>query len=116
MTVPEVAESLVSEAVAKFGRLDILVANAGGPPPGGAWDVDDEQLRAAFESNCLASIRLARAALPGMKAAGWGRICCITSVSVKQPIPYLALSNVAAPRCGPGPRPPRPRSRVMASP
>jgi 3-oxoacyl-[acyl-carrier protein] reductase len=96
VTQPGNAEAVVQATRDRFsGAIDILVPNAGGPPPGGAWDVDDEQLRAAFEANCLASIRLARAALPAMKERQWGRICCITSVSVKQPIPYLSLSNVA---------------------
>lgn len=96
VTAPGEAERVVAEAAAHFGGgVDILVANAGGPPPGGAWDVSDDALRAAFEANCLASIRLARAALPSMQASQWGRICCITSASVKQPIPYLSLSNVA---------------------
>lgn len=95
ITKPEAPDDAVSIAIERCGRLDIVVANAGGPPAGGAWDVDDSSLRAAFEANCLASIRLARAALPHMQASQWGRICCITSVSVKQPIPHLALSNVA---------------------
>ncbi|HVE93471.1 MAG TPA: SDR family oxidoreductase [Acidimicrobiales bacterium] len=89
------AERVVTEAVEAFGGVDILVPNAGGPPPGGAWEVTDDALRAAFEANCLASIRLARAALPSMQARRWGRICCITSAWVKQPSPYLSLSNVA---------------------
>jgi len=96
VTAPGEAERVVAEAGAHFGGgIDIVVPNAGGPSPGGAWDVDDDQLRAAFEANCLASIRLARAALPKMKQNQWGRICCITSASVKQPLPYLSLSNVA---------------------
>jgi 3-oxoacyl-[acyl-carrier protein] reductase len=72
-----------------------VVANAGGPPPGGALEVGDDAVRAAVEANLLASVRLVRAALPHLRAQGWGRLCCIASYSVVQPLPYLALSNVA---------------------
>jgi 3-oxoacyl-[acyl-carrier protein] reductase len=95
ITEPDAPQRLVDAALAEHGRVDILVPNAGGPPPGGALDVTDEQLLAAFEANCLASIRLVRAALPSMEASGWGRICMITSYTVKQPAPFLSLSNVA---------------------
>jgi 3-oxoacyl-[acyl-carrier protein] reductase len=95
VTRPEVPQRLVDEAVARYGGLDILVGNAGGPPPGRALDVDDDAVRAAVEANLLTSVRLVRAAVPHMRAAGWGRICLITSYSVKQPIPVLALSNTA---------------------
>jgi 3-oxoacyl-[acyl-carrier protein] reductase len=86
---------LVAETVERFGALHVLVANAGGPPKARAVDVDDETLRGAIEANLLTSVRLVRAALPHLRAAGWGRICLITSSSVKQPIPDLATSNTA---------------------
>jgi 3-oxoacyl-[acyl-carrier protein] reductase len=86
---------LVAACTERFGALDILVANAGGPPAGRALEVDDESVRAAVEANLLASVRLVRAAVPSMRRRGWGRICCITSYSVVQPIPVLALSNLA---------------------
>jgi len=95
LTDPDAPRRLVAETVERFGRLDILVANNGGPAPGTALDVDDESLRAAVEANLLTSIRLTREAVPHMRANRWGRICMITSVSVRQPIPTLALSNVA---------------------
>lgn len=95
VTLPDGPAALVSAAVERFGRLDIVVANAGGPPPGRALEVDDEAVRAAVEANLLASVRLVRSALPHMRAGGWGRICCIASYSVVQPIPTLALSNLA---------------------
>ena len=79
----------------RFGRLDIVVANAGGPPPGNALDVDDDAIRAAVEANMLSSVRLVRSALPHLRAGGWGRLCCISSYSVVQAIPALALSNAA---------------------
>jgi 3-oxoacyl-[acyl-carrier protein] reductase len=87
--------ALVERAVERFGRLDVVVANAGGPPPGRALEVDDSALGAAINANLLTSVRLSRSALPHMRSGGWGRICCIASYSVKQPIPGLALSNTA---------------------
>jgi len=95
MADPETPRRLVEAALERFGALHIAVANAGGPPPGGAWDVDAAGLEAAFRLNCERSIALAQAARSPMEAAGWGRICAIASVSVVEPIPNLALSNVA---------------------
>jgi len=95
ITDPATPDRLVADAVQRFGRLDIVVANAGGPPPGSALDVDDDAIRAAVEANLLSSVRLVRAALPHMRAQNWGRLCCISSYSVVQPIPGLALSNAA---------------------
>ncbi len=95
VTEPDQPARLVAAAVEAYGRLDIVVANAGGPPPGKALDVDDAGLDAALGANLRTSIRLAQAALPHLRSAGWGRLCFITSVSVRQPIPDLALSNVA---------------------
>ncbi len=95
VTAPDAPRRLVESTVERFGRLDVLVASAGGPPPGGALEVDDDALRSALEANFLTSVRLVREAVPHMRAQGWGRICLITSFSVKQPIPTLALSNSA---------------------
>jgi 3-oxoacyl-[acyl-carrier protein] reductase len=95
VTAPEQPARLVAAAVAEFGRLDIVVANAGGPPAGRALDVDDAALDVALNANLLTSIRLVREAVPHMRTGGWGRICLITSVSVRQPIRDLALSNTA---------------------
>jgi 3-oxoacyl-[acyl-carrier protein] reductase len=86
---------LVGRTVERFGRLDILVANAPGPPPARALDVTDDVLRSAIEANLLTSIRLVRAAVPHMRRAGWGRIVLCASWGIKQPIPELAASNVA---------------------
>ena len=95
VTDPDVPHRLVEATVERFGALDVLVANAGGPPSGRALEVDDDSLRAALEANLLTSVRLVREAVPHMRAGGWGRICLITSSSIKQPIPTLALSNAA---------------------
>ena len=95
ITDPDLPARLVDAAMATWGRVDIVVANAGGPPTGSALEVTDEQILAAVSANMLASVRLARAAVPHMRAQGWGRLCFIASVSVRQPIRDLALSNVS---------------------
>lgn len=95
VTDPEAPARLVASTVEEFGAIDIVVANAGGPPPARALDVTDEQIADAVNANLATSVRLAREAVPHMRDRGWGRICFITSSSVKQPIPTLALSNTA---------------------
>lgn len=95
ITRPDEPARVVDATVERFGRLDILVANSGGPPPGRSLEVTDEAVHAAVEANFLTSVRLVRAALPHLKASGQGRICCIASSSVHQPIPTLSLSNTA---------------------
>jgi 3-oxoacyl-[acyl-carrier protein] reductase len=95
VTEPAEPARLVAAAVERFGGLDIVVANAGGPPPGRALDVSDEQIAAAVNANLLTSVRLVREAVPHMRARGWGRFCLITSSSIKEPIPTLSLSNAA---------------------
>jgi 3-oxoacyl-[acyl-carrier protein] reductase len=95
VTEPDAPQRLVEATVERFGTLDILVGNAGGPPKARALEVDDATLLAAINANLLTSVRLVRAAVPHMRAAGWGRICLIASSSVKQPIPDLATSNTA---------------------
>lgn len=77
------------------GNLDILVTNAGGPPPGLWSDWDRDDFIAALDANMLTPIALMKAALPGMMDRGWGRVVNITSQSVKAPIPQLGLSNAA---------------------
>ena len=95
VTEPEAPRRLVEATVEHFGSVDIVVPNAGGPPPARALEFDDRQLATALNANLTTSIRLAREAVAHMRASRWGRICCITSSSVKQPIPTLAMSNVA---------------------
>ncbi len=98
--VTTVAADITTEAGQKAvleaaGDLDILVTNAGGPPPGiwSNWNRDD--FIAALDANMLTPIALMKAVLPGMMARGWGRVVNITSQSVKAPIPALGLSNTA---------------------
>jgi len=95
VTDPAVPARLVAETVERFGGLDVLVANAGGPPRGRALEVDDDGLRAAFEANFLTSVRLTREAVSRIRERGGGRICLITSYFIKQPAPDLVLSNTA---------------------
>ncbi|MCI2393043.1 SDR family oxidoreductase [Aliiroseovarius sediminis] len=77
------------------GDVDILVTNAGGPPPGMWSDWNREDFIAAFDANMLAPIALMQALIPGMADRGWGRVVNITSQSVKSPIAVLGLSNTA---------------------
>jgi 3-oxoacyl-[acyl-carrier protein] reductase len=95
VTQPDAPQRLVEATAERFGTVDIVVPNAGGPPPTRALEFDDEQLSTAINANLMTSVRLVREAVPHMRANHWGRICCITSFSVKQPIPTLALSNTA---------------------
>ncbi len=81
--------------LAVAGAPDILVTNAGGPPPGRWQDWSRADLLAAVEANMLTPIDLMQRLLPGMVAQGWGRVVNITSSSVKAPIPELGLSNMA---------------------
>jgi 3-oxoacyl-[acyl-carrier protein] reductase len=95
ITEPDAPQRLVDAAISTYGRLDIVVPNAGGPPAARALDVTDEQVEAAVNANLLSSIRLVRAALPHLESQSWGRVCMISSYTIKQPSPTLALSNLA---------------------
>ena len=90
-------ELLVEAAVAKFGGLDILVTNTGGPPAGPLLGFDDEAWQRAFESVLLSVARGARAALPHLEASTQGRIISIASSSMKATLPTLGFSNVFRP-------------------
>lgn len=89
------ARAWIDDVVARHGALHVIVANAGGPPQGIATDFDVQAYRDAVELSLLSQINLVQAALPHLQAAGWGRILFVTSKSVRQPIPGLALSNTA---------------------
>jgi len=86
-------QAFVNLASARGGRIDICVTNAGGPPAKTFAETDLDVLRSAFELNALSAIRFAKLVLPSMLERKWGRIINITSVSVKQPIDGLLLSN-----------------------
>jgi 3-oxoacyl-[acyl-carrier protein] reductase len=93
VTKAEDIERLVEAVVSHFGTIHILVTNAGGPPAGYFQDFDDQQWQAAFNLTMMSAVRLIRAAIPYMQQQQWGRIINITSVSVKEPIDALILSN-----------------------
>lgn len=84
-----------AQVLAAAGAVDILVTNAGGPPPGLWSDWGRQDFIRALDANMLTPIALMQACLPGMMARGWGRVVNITSQSVKAPIPQLGLSNAA---------------------
>jgi 3-oxoacyl-[acyl-carrier protein] reductase len=84
---------VVEECEERFGRLDILVTNTGGPPAGTHDTLSPEDWAQATALLLVSTVELARSALPGMKARGWGRILGVTSVAAKQPVANLMLSN-----------------------
>ena len=96
LTHAEEGERFVVDAARELGGpLDIVVANAGGPDAAAPTATSLEAYRAAFESNCLATIAMCNAAVGPMRTAGWGRLLAITSIGARQPIPELAASSVA---------------------
>jgi 3-oxoacyl-[acyl-carrier protein] reductase len=88
-------KKLVQHVIDKFGTIDILICNAGGPPPGMAEDFGLDDYLKALELNLLSTVDLCYQASPHMKKQKWGRIVNLTSVSAKQPIETLILSNTA---------------------
>lgn len=93
LTSGEDIRQLVGVVTRGFGTIDVLVNNTGGPPPGFFPDMKDEDWEKAFNLTLMSSVRLTREVLPMMKKQKYGRIINITSVSVKQPIDQLLLSN-----------------------
>ena len=93
VTGAETAHTLIENAAARLGGLDILVNNAGGPPPGTFESVALEDWEKAFKLNVMSAVYLIRAALPYLKQSDRAAILTVTSVSVKQPIDNLILSN-----------------------
>ena len=92
---PDGASGFVDAARDALGGVDIVIANAGGPPPGTFETATIDQYAAAFDLNCRSTIAMCQAAVPAMRAQQWGRVVAITSISVRQPIANLILSNVA---------------------
>lgn len=89
------AEGFVAAARDALGGIDILVTNAGGPPPGTFASTPVEAYPAALELNLLSVVAMCKAAVPEMQARRWGRVVAITSIAVRQPIGTLILSNTA---------------------
>jgi 3-oxoacyl-[acyl-carrier protein] reductase len=90
---PGEPEALVNMAIDRLGGMDILVANAGGPPPGTFQSTSLEAWEASFQLTLMSAVRLVKAALPHLQRSDQGRIVFITSISIRQPIPNLVLSN-----------------------
>jgi 3-oxoacyl-[acyl-carrier protein] reductase len=86
-------EKLVNQTMKKFGRIDVLVINAGGPPPGMFFDMDADTWESAVQLTLMSAVRLCYAVIPHMLAQGGGSIVAIESVTIKQPIDNLLLSN-----------------------
>jgi 3-oxoacyl-[acyl-carrier protein] reductase len=93
VTDPVALERVVAATVERFGGVDVLYNNAGGPKPGVFDTLDDADFQRAWELNMLSTVRLTRLCLPYMRRQKWGRIITGTSSSVKQPIDSLMLSN-----------------------
>ncbi|HOX13489.1 MAG TPA: SDR family oxidoreductase [Spirochaetia bacterium] len=88
-----VPEAVVARAAEALGGIDLLLVNAGGPPPGSFESFDDGAWAKAVDLCFLSAVRLIRAALPHLRRSGSASVLTVTSVSVKQPIPNLILSN-----------------------
>src|SRR3989441_6677877 len=97
VTKADDVKSVVARTKQTFGGIDVLVANCGGPPRGGLQEMTDEQWDGAFEVSLLSVVRLVREVAPIMRARKWGRILTVQSVSVKQPVDGLLLSNAVRP-------------------
>lgn len=91
----EGATGFVNDAADALGGIDILVPNAGGPPPGTFASTDIGAYASAIELNLLSTVAMCKAAVPAMQSQGWGRVVAITSISVRQPVDMLILSNTA---------------------
>jgi 3-oxoacyl-[acyl-carrier protein] reductase len=93
VTDADAVRHFVESVVAKFGAVDICVTNAGGPPAKGFLATTTADWRKAIDQNLMSTIYFAREVIPHMQKKHWGRIVTITSVTTKQPVPDLILSN-----------------------
>ena len=94
VAAPDSAAAILDAVKAQYGPPDVVVLNAGGPPPGRILDIADDAWRAATELLLLGPLRLARLVLPAMASGGFGRLVFVTSTAVRQPQPDLAISAV----------------------
>jgi 3-oxoacyl-[acyl-carrier protein] reductase len=95
VSTPDGATTWATAASEVFGGIDIAITNAGGPPPGTFASTALEAYPAALDLSLLSVVAMCKVFVPPMQRAGWGRVIAITSVSVRQPLPYLILSNTA---------------------
>jgi 3-oxoacyl-[acyl-carrier protein] reductase len=93
LTKASEVKSLVEETMDRFGWIDILITNAGGPPSGPSLSFTDQDWEYAMILNLLSTVRLCREVIPIMRKQGWGRIINMVSVAAKQPLPDMVLSN-----------------------
>lgn len=97
LSTEEGPREFIEATAHQFGGLDILVCNAGGPPPTTLANTSGDAWEQAINLSLLSTVRLVQAAIPQMKRQQWGRIICLTSVTVKSPLPGMILSNTARP-------------------
>ncbi len=95
VSTPEGAVEFVNNAISSLGGVDILITNAGGPPTGNFATTDLDAYPAALNLNLMSVIAMCKTAVPHMQKEGWGRVVAITSLSVRQPMAHLILSNTA---------------------
>jgi 3-oxoacyl-[acyl-carrier protein] reductase len=95
VSTPEGATDWVQRATEALGQVDILVPNGGGPPPGTFTSTKLEAFGPALDLSLTSTVAMCYAAIPAMRERRWGRVVAITSISVRQPIPFLILSNTA---------------------
>lgn len=93
VTEPDAVRRFVDSVVNRFGRVDICITNAGGPPAKGFLATTTAEWRKAIDQNLMSTIYFAREVIPHMQKNRWGRIVTITSITTKQPVPDLVLSN-----------------------
>lgn len=86
-------DAFIEEVETKLGPPQILIVNAGGPPPGSFLDLTEKDWACAFELTLLSAVHLCLRVIPAMTGLGWGRVLHLTSISVKQPLPNMILSN-----------------------
>jgi 3-oxoacyl-[acyl-carrier protein] reductase len=91
------AESVLRQAVDRLGGIDIVVVNTGGPPAGTFDTITDDAWRDAFDGLWMSTVQLIRGCLPGMRERRWGRIMIVTSISSREPLPNLMISNALRP-------------------
>jgi 3-oxoacyl-[acyl-carrier protein] reductase len=93
VTDPDRVHRFVEQVAKRFGRVDVCVANAGGPPAKNFLSISEDEWRTAVDMNFMSVVHMTKAVIPYMQRHRWGRIITITSVTVKQPVPELIMSN-----------------------
>jgi len=92
---PDAVRAMIDDATDRLGGIDVLIANAGGPPAGKFTDTDLDAYEPALRLNLLSTVAMCKAVVPSMRAQRWGRVVAITSIAVREPNDRLILSNTA---------------------